>query len=283
MISGSTAVYAVLGHPVSHSRSPLLWNRLFAEHQLDAVYVALPVAPDVGGAALAEAIRSLGLQAVNLTIPHKTRIVPYLDELSPAARRAGAVNVVAVRDGRLVGDNTDGGGFFLGLSLEHAWSVAGKRVTLLGAGGAARAIAAEALHSGASAVVLLNRTVERAEQVIEDLRGAPDLADGILVAGPLDAPSYADQAARADLVVNCTAGGADALIASFDPWALRDGAIWSDLNYWSADPPLLQLHRDRRLPVQDGRMMLVCQALLAFQAATGKSSDPRVVAEWMRG
>jgi len=285
--TGRTAVFGLIGQPIAHSLSPSIWNHLFAEHQMDAVYVALPAPPDAGGAALATSIRTLGLAAVNLTIPHKTAILPYLDELSDAARRAGAVNFVRCVDGRLLGDNTDGGGFMLSLSLEHGLIVKDRRTVILGAGGAARAVAAELAYSGAAEVVLLNRTAERAHQAVVDLRAALGSAGRALAHGSLTADSYARRAAKADLVVNCTGGGARGLINGFDPTILSSDAVWSDLNYWDDRPPLLQLHRDRQLKTQDGLMMLVCQAVLAFQAVSDARPDPRQVFDalnkgWLR-
>src|SRR5690606_26920551 len=104
---GATKVFALLGRPVHHSLSPAIYNGLFAHHGLDAVYVALDVAPE-RGPGVVEALRTLGLGGVNLTVPHKAVVVPALDEVGPAVHVAGAANVVVARDGRLVGANTDG-------------------------------------------------------------------------------------------------------------------------------------------------------------------------------
>src|SRR5581483_10375763 len=155
-------VVGVFGHPVSHSLSPAMHNAAFAALGLPYVYVPFPVAPEEIGPAV-RSLSSLGIVGVNLTIPHKESVLPFLDEITSEAREVGAVNTVHCTEGRLLGDNTDGRGFYEPLR-ELGVTVAGKRVVVLGAGGAARAVVFRLAREGAQ-ITLANRTRERAERL----------------------------------------------------------------------------------------------------------------------
>lgn len=266
MITGRTAVYALLGRPVRHSRSPEVHNALLAHHGLDAVYVCLEL-PE-GPVELAPVLRCLA--GANLTVPFKAAVLGDLDEISPLARALGAVNTVVHRDWRLIGDNTDAEGFVAG--LEEAFGpLRPRQVAVLGAGGAGRAVAAGAALRGADEVRLINRSRERAERAAADL--APHFPETRFTAGSLtrDALSWGP-----DLVVNATTGPAAAAVGALTLDRLPDDAIWCDLNYWMADPPCLAACRSRGLRVQEGLPMLVHQAVLAFRRFTGVEADPAV-------
>lgn len=160
-IRGTTKVIGVLGWPVGHSLSPLMQGAGLEAAGLDWVYVPFPVHPDRVGEAV-KGIRALGLVGVNVTIPHKQAVIPFLDEVDPNARRIGAVNTIKVEsDGRLVGFNTDSEGAYEAMEVEAKFTVEGKRVTIVGAGGAARALAFGAAARGAAAVATLNWDPER--------------------------------------------------------------------------------------------------------------------------
>ena len=159
-ISGHTRVFGLVGHPVRHSLSPRMHTALFEKFGMDAVYVAFVVDPNQASR-VADAIRVMDLVGVNLTVPFKELILPDLDTITVAAEEAGAVNVVIQVDGVLVGYNTDGEGLISSLNEEHDFDPTGTHCVILGAGGAARAIAASLAVSGAESVVLLNRTEER--------------------------------------------------------------------------------------------------------------------------
>lgn len=271
MIGGGTQVFALVGRPVEHSLSPALYNPLFEQLGIDAVYVAFDVAPERGGE-LAGAIRTLGLAGVNLTVPHKAAILDDLDATSDQVDLARAANVV-VRDGeRLVGHNTDGEGFCRAWEARFDTPLAGVRVVILGAGGAARAVAASLAGRGAAALTMLNRTVSRAEAFLSRLGAGHDGID--LRAGALDRGAFARHAASADLVVNATSGGAAPTIAGWSIDALPAHATWADLNYWMDDPPLLEACRERGLRTWQGLDMLIGQAALAFELFTGRVVDP---------
>ncbi len=165
-ISGSTRVVGVFGHPVTHSLSPAMHNAAFKALELPYVYVPFAVAPDAIGSAL-RGLPALGIVGVNLTIPHKESALPFLDEITDEARIVGAVNTVHCLNGLLIGDNTDGRGFYQPL-VEAGVTVRGQTVVVLGAGGAARAVVYRLVREGAN-VILANRTRERAERLAHDI------------------------------------------------------------------------------------------------------------------
>ncbi|MED5370977.1 MAG: shikimate dehydrogenase [Myxococcota bacterium] len=265
MISGHTRVFGLLGHPVRHSLSPEMHTTLFQELGLDAVYVAFDVDPGRAHQ-VGQAIRTLDLVGVNLTVPFKTAILPQLDHVTQAALEAGAVNVVTQIDGELTGTNTDGIGLVRALVEEHGFQARGSRCTLLGAGGAARAVAAHLASEGAASVTLCNRTRSRAEQACEHLRSFhPSVR---FVAAPLSAlePS--------ELVVNCLGGGAESTVQALDLSPLPNHAIWCDINYWMDQPPKLAECAARGLRTSDGLGMLIHQGALSFELFTGHPVDP---------
>jgi shikimate dehydrogenase len=170
-ISGKTRVCAIIGDPVEHSLSPAMHNAAFKKLKLDMVYVAFTVTRNE----LNEAIQSakiLGFRGLNVTMPHKNAAMKYLDDRDSAAKSIGAVNTILNEGGRLVGFNTDGVGAMRALK-EKGVSLGGKKLVLLGAGGAAKAIAFQAAQE-VEKLVILNRTPEKAEKLAEDLQKVKD-------------------------------------------------------------------------------------------------------------
>ncbi|MCA1596033.1 MAG: shikimate dehydrogenase, partial [Chloroflexi bacterium] len=168
-VTGRTRLVGVMGHPVGHSLSPAMHNAAFQALGLDYCYVPFDVAPEAVGDALRGA-QALGLVGLNVTIPHKPAVYREMDVLTPGARAVEAVNTVEIRDGLLIGHNTDGEGF--ARSLETAGVlVAGRRVTIVGAGGAARSVAASCVQRSAASVVVLSRRPEQAIELCGRLKG----------------------------------------------------------------------------------------------------------------
>lgn len=258
-ITGHTRTFALLGDPVTHSISPALHNAWLSHHGIDGVYVALR--SRASGADVANALRTLGLAGANLTVPLKTGILPHLDRVDAAARACGAVNTVVVHGEQLHGFNTDAGGFLDGLA-EGGIDPVGRRVAVLGAGGAARAIAWALARCEPAELHLFNRTVSRARALVADL----DLDASV---SPLTPDAFA--AFPADLVVHTLPGPARAAVAALPTDHLPDDAAWCDLNYWDSDPPHLGALRARGHPVQTGHAMLLHQAARAFVHFTGTS------------
>lgn len=266
-IQGTTRVAAIFGHPITHTLSPLIQNAAFRASGLDIVYVPFHVAPEMLGAAV-ESVRALELLGVNVTIPHKERVIDHLDEVDPTARAIGAVNTVVNRDRVLTGYNTDGEGYLASLAEETGFDPAGKRVVVIGAGGAARAIFHTLLGRGAASVLLANRTVKRAADLAEDFRSAASGTD--VAISSLDPGDLAERAKEADLVVNTTSLGMEGQPPlDFPVDELPDGAVVSDIVYKPLATGLLSAAKARGLAVHGGLGMLIHQGALGFSLWTG--------------
>lgn len=254
-ITGATQLAAVIGDPVRHSLSPQLHNAAFAATGLDWVYIALPVASDDGRSAV-EAMRTFGISGLNVTMPHKAAIAATVDRRTAAVAKLGACNCV-FRDGdALVGDNTDGDGFVAALEAETGIKVAGMRVAVLGAGGAARAIIDALSRHQVDQILVLNRTPERA-------RDAASLSSVAQVGNESDLPSL-------DLIVNATSVGMgkDANLP-IDPRFLREEHLVADIVYQPRETPLLLAATAIGATTVGGLGMLVHQAAASFERFSG--------------
>lgn len=253
-IRGTTRVAAVIGWPVEHSRSPQMLNAAFAAAQLDAVMVPLAVEPDALPRAIA-GLRAMRVLGASVTVPHKLAAAALCDELSPAARVIGAANCLQLDGDRLIGHNTDAEGFTDGLAAA-GFARRSTRAILLGAGGAARAVAYGLRAAGAIEVI-----ARRPEQV------------GWALAWPWTEDHLRDAFARADLVVDCTSTGLDpdgeaAFVDGLPLDALRPSA-WVATLVYHREPLLLSRARARGHATLDGRAMLVHQGARAFSIWTG--------------
>ncbi|HVY54888.1 MAG TPA: shikimate dehydrogenase, partial [Thermodesulfobacteriota bacterium] len=206
-IKATTKVYCIFGHPVSHSLSPAMHNSAFSALGLDCAYVAFDISPLEIGKAV-QAVRTLGISGVNITIPHKESIIPYLDEIAPDAELTGAVNTVKNEGGRLYGHNTDVGGFLRAIREELGINPEGSKVFLAGAGGAARAVMSAFCMNGAKKIYVLNRTHDKA------LKLATDFGQrfGNVKIEPInsgDMKAIEAGLAKSDILVNSTSSGMD--------------------------------------------------------------------------
>ncbi|GEO80055.1 shikimate dehydrogenase [Pararhodospirillum oryzae] len=269
MISGKARVAAVLGWPVAHSRSPRVHGFWLARHGVDGAYVPLALRPESAMQGL-RALPALGLAGANVTVPHKETAFAAADLLTDRARRIGAVNTLIVQeDGRLLGDNTDGFGFLANLEQEApAWRANQGPALVIGAGGAARAVVVALLEAGCPAVILGNRTRERAEALRLALAGvAPELAARVRV---VDWDALPPEAANAALVVNTTTlGMVGHPPLQVDLEALPASALVTDIVYTPLETPLLAWARARGNPAVDGLGMLLHQARPGFEAWFG--------------
>jgi shikimate dehydrogenase len=261
-MSGLTPdLYGLLGYPLGHTLSPRLHNAALRWAGLDGAYMALPVPPERLDGALA-GVRAWRLPGLNVTVPHKTAVIPFLDGLTPQARQIGAVNTLYWEGDRLMGDNTDYQGFLESLP-ELAWPEV--TATVLGAGGAARAVVA-ALDD--RRVGVLHVAARRPDQAAA-LRAAlapetPGHAVGLDAAGPL--------LGRTGLLINTTPVGmhGGSPLDEAHLACLPAGALVYDLIYNPAETPLLAMARARGLATQNGLEMLLCQAAAAFERWTGR-------------
>lgn len=275
-MSGTTAVVGVFGDPVAHSLSPAMHNRAFAALGLDFVYVPFHVRGDSLAEAVA-AVRALSLAGVNVTVPHKVRVMQFLDEIDAEARMIGAVNTIVNRAGRLVGYNTDGRGFVRSLERQAGRSPRGARVVILGAGGAAQAIACSLARAGAASVAIANRTREKAEALARLVCAeAPATA---LPAAP-DDPDLRRALGEADIVVQATSVGMHPHHEVPPPLpveAVRQGALVCDIVYNPRETRLIKAARERGCDTLTGEGMLVYQGAIAFELWTGQAAPEELM------
>jgi shikimate dehydrogenase len=274
--SAHTRIVGIIGDPVEHSLSPVMHNAAFRRLGLDWVYVAFHVRPADLSAAVA-GIRTLGIAGVNVTVPHKERVIELLDSVSATARRAGAVNTIVNRHGRLCGENTDVVGFLQALRAAR-FRIRSTRVLVVGAGGVARAVLTALAHGGARAVTIANRTVRRAAALAEtwDTRKMPVRATG------LRALMDAELLAGVGLVVNATAVGLRGE-ACF-PLAYTSSpeqCLFFDLIYGRRTAFLGAATRAGR-PTLDGAGMLLHQGAAAFRMWTGRAAPLAVMRATLR-
>lgn len=251
----------VIGWPVSHSRSPILHGYWLRKYHIEGSYEAIPIPAD-SFAMEFRALGAKGFAGVNVTIPHKQTAMRACDQLDPAARRLGAVNTVVIQNGVYSGSNTDGFGFMENLrELAPAWRPEAGPVTIIGAGGAARAVIAALLDARAPEIRLFNRTSARAQALASDLGGPIHVGDWEGLHRGLR---------EASLLVNCSSlgmAGQPALDISLDELPVT--AQVYDLVYTPLMTPLLEAARRRGNPVIDGLGMLLHQARPGFAAWFG--------------
>ncbi len=270
-VNAQTQLYGILGNPVDHSLSPLIHNTLFHELNLNSVYLAFRVEKESLGLAF-EAIRSLGIRGVNVTIPHKEAVLEFVDEIpEDIDRSVGALNTVVNRDGKLYGYNTDGSGFLIALKEELDFNPAGKNVLLLGAGGGARGAAFSLARARAEKILIHNRTSERAEGLVNYLAEYFPENDIQM----MDSWALLKKE-KIDLVVNATSQGMrDSDEISFNLKLLNTKASVYDLIYSPKETKLFKLAKSLGLPCANGLGMLATQAALSFELWTGKKEGVR--------
>jgi len=258
-----TVLYGVIGDPIRHSRSPVMLNRAFREAGINGAYGAFHVAPERLGEAIA-GIRALGFRGLNVTIPHKIEVMAHLDEIDEGARAIGAVNTIANENGRLIGYNTDGIGYVRSLKEESEPNLAGKKIVVVGCGGAARGIVWALARENPGAIVLTNRTAERARELAAFF-ARPDVTAA-------DWGRLRDECADADIVINTTSVGMSPDVDStpLDPAWLKPGAVASDLIYNPLKTAFLKGAEERGCRVHGGLGMFVHQGAYAFEYWTGR-------------
>lgn len=267
-VHGDTRVVGVFGHPVAHSLSPAMHNAAFAALRLAFIYIPFPVSPDALGPAI-RSLPALGIVGVNLTIPHKEAVLPFLDAITDEAREVGAVNTVHCLDGKLLGDNTDGRGFYEPLR-EMGMTLQGRQVVVLGAGGAARSVVFRLLREEAR-VLLTNRTPERAARLAQDAADAGYGAQVEVVDGSREG-ELRNAIAGAELLVHTTRVGMHPHTEALPPVpldAFHPNLLVYDLVYNPVETQLLQEARLRGCRTLTGVKMLVYQGAAAFERWTG--------------
>lgn len=271
MIDGRTQLVGLLGWPVEHSLSPTMHNTAFKALDLNWRYLPLPVAPGRVKEALA-GLLALNFRGVNVTVPHKQAVIPHLDQISPAAQVIGAVNTIVIKDGHLLGHNTDGEGF-LAAVREAGFDPAGKRALVLGAGGAARAVVYTLAQSGC-AMSIHNRTAARAQSLAREMQALK-----LAAVEPVSQLETLDLN-RIDLLVNTTPVGMWPQVQAC-PWPrmLSLPAHWTvyDLVYNPRETRLLKQAKAAGARPVDGLGMLVWQGALAFKLWTGRDAPAGIM------
>ena len=263
---------AAFGQPISENPTQAMVEAAYRHHDLDWRYLTIEVAPD-GLEDAVKGAKAMGFRGFNCTIPHKVNVIEYLDDLGESASLMGAVNCVVRRDGQWIGENTDGKGFVE--SLRELTDPSGKNVVIFGAGGAARAIGVEVALAGASKITIVNRTVERGEELTRLLdEKLPVEADFV----PWDTVYAAPDGT--DVLINATSIGLfpdlDARL-NLDVDTLREAMVVADV---IPNPPRTNLVKDataRSCKVIDGLGMLVNQGVIGIRHWTGVDPDPAVM------
>lgn len=262
-----------MGQPVAGNPTQYMMEKAFDRAGLDWRYLTFEVPPEEFDNAM-RGFRSLGFRGGNFTIPHKETVLAYCDELSEAARLIGAVNCIVREVDKLIGHNTDGQGFLQ--SLRAMMDPGGKRIVLLGAGGAARAVAVELALAGAEHLTIVNRTPERGEQLAEHIAGQTP-AESAYAAweGAYVVP------AEVDAVVNATSIGLNNPEARVpvDSTSLRPELLVADVVFNPPQTRLLEEAAARGCRILDGLGMLVAQGAIGFKLWTGMDADTEVMRE----
>jgi shikimate dehydrogenase len=281
MIDGATRLYGLLGDPVEHSLSPRMHNTAFRMLGLNCVYLAFRV--EAGNLAPAiQAVRTFGMRGVNITMPHKTSVLPLLDEIDPQALKIGAVNTIVNKGGKLAGFNTDAGGFSRLLS-GTGLALRGSKAVLLGSGGAARAVGYALAEAGAD-LVILNRpaNLPRASSLALELAAGHGIQAAALA---LNETNLAAALAGAGLLVNATSCGMSPRAAETPVPAalLTPGLTVADIVYQPSPTRLLADAAAAGCTTIDGLDLLAAQAELSFELWTGAPPPPNMMLAAARG
>jgi shikimate dehydrogenase len=274
-----TDIYGILGFPVGHSRSPAMHNSAFAALGIDAMYVPFAVPPERLRAAIAS-IRPLNLRGLNVTLPHKSTVMALLDRVEPDALVIGAVNTLFFEQDKLVGMNTDAPGLTRSL-VEAGLQLDGARVTVVGAGGAARASIVGLARAGASRISVTARRTHEAEKLVSELAAA--VSPVALHVESWERMAHRRCLGETDLLIQATSatlddGPAAAALAEALPLdALPDTAAVVDLVYKPRLTAVLKAAKDLEKRTVDGLGMLLHQGAIAFEKWTGQTAPVTVM------
>lgn len=274
-INGHTKLFCLIGSPVGHSGSPAMYNYSFDKLKIDSAYLAFDI-PLEKTAEAVEALRLLHVGGFNITMPCKTAVSQCVDELSPAARMIGTCNTVTVgADGKLTGHNTDGIGFVRNLS-KHGVSIKGKKLVVLGAGGAATALTIQSALDGAAQIRIFNRKgfnfYANAERTVEKIKANIPGCD-VSVEDLLNSDALAAAANACDILVNATKVGMAPLDKQtlIDPKLFRPEMVVADTVYNPKETRMIQEAKAAGCTVVGGIGMLLQQGVAAFNLFTGEN------------
>ena len=266
-IDGHTRLAAVVAKPIKHSISPFIHNTAFEKTAVNGVYLALEIEAEDLGATVAN-IRRYNMFGINLSMPYKQEVIQYLDELAPSARLIGAVNTVVNKNGTLIGYNTDGKGFFKSLP---SFVIQGKKMTILGAGGAATAIIAQAALDQAEEIFVFTRQSSYDKTVSKMAVISRQTKSRIHVLNLEDLATLQDKINQSDLLVNGTSVGMDGeTLPLAEGNQLPSQILVADVIYKPFETPFLKWARSQKVVAVNGLGMLLYQAAEAFELWTGQ-------------
>ena len=258
----------IIGYPIGHSISPIFQQAGLDHLGIDATYEKWEVTPEDVGDFVA-GLRASGTLGINITVPHKQAVIPFLDEVDEWATAAGAVNTIVNHDGHLTGHNTDGPGFLRALLVETGYDPSRTRALILGAGGAARGILLALVRGGVDSLVIANRTLERAETLAQLASDNGVGSEAISLSGD----ALTEAAASANLIVNCTtmgmSHGPDEHGSPISAAQIPATATVNDVVYTPLLTPILKEAAAAGATALGGLHMLVYQGVLSFQMWTG--------------
>ncbi len=259
-------LYGVLGNPIEHSMSPLIHNDAFKRNELEGEYLPFLVEENAIGKAVI-GLKAIGAGGFNVTVPFKESVIPYMDALDPFAKEVGAVNTAVIKDGLITGYNTDGQGFVKSLAplLDHQF--AGKRVLVIGAGGAARGIYCAMAKTGVEKMDIANRTLSAAKKIVADCHNG--IHSSVL---------SLDEAEKAlgfyDIIIQTTSVGLSSLHESpISLLGIKEKTVVCDIIYNPLKTKFLCEAENNGAVIQTGVDMFVQQAALAFELWTGISPN----------
>lgn len=266
LIDGKTNVYGIIGNPVSHSFSPNMHSNAFRHVGINSVYLPFPIEQSDLPQVL-ESFRVLGIQGFNVTIPYKEAIVPFLPEIDPAAKILRSVNTVKRTKNGWKGYSTDGSGFLRALQ-EKGVNPVSQSVLLIGAGGAARAIALAMVDAGIKELHIQNRTKSRAQELADLILKRNRKI--VLKINPKDIKCY-------DILINCTSIGMDGISCPVSDNLIAASKQVIDIIYNPSLTPLLKKARSRGIDCDNGIGMLLYQGIEAFEIWTGEKAPIEVM------
>ena len=275
-VKATTDIYGIFGHPVKHSLSPDMHNSAFNTLGLNSVYVAFDIYPESIEEA-ARAIRVMGIRGINITIPHKQTIIPYLDEVSPDAKLTGAVNTVKNENGRLLGYNTDVGGFLRAIREDLDFSPEGNTLFLIGAGGAARAVLSAFCMNGGAVVYITDIIKDKALELANQFKA--NFQNITIETVELDNQNLIEQKfEEADILVNASPAGMDSVGSLDIPLtSLNKNAVVYDLVYKPPDTNLLKEAKQLGHKASGGLSMLLYQGAESFEIWTGENAPVEIM------
>lgn len=268
MITGKTKVIGVIGHPIEHSMSPPMHNNAYKQLNMDYVYVAFHVLPeDIGNLILSS--KTLGIKGLNVTIPHKTTVIPYLDEIDETAEKIGAVNTIQFKDGVAKGYNTDGIGAIN--SIKKHVKLQDKNVMVIGAGGASKAISFTLINEKIKSLTIVNRSKENAEKLIENIKKQTNF-NNIGYHAMEDSENIINEV---DVIINTTPIGMYPNHEVQPPIKtdyINKKHVVMDIIYNPLETQLLKQAKANGAKTINGTSMLINQGLVSFEIFTGQKA-----------